>query len=375
MGITLLIIGLIMFVGLVVVHEFGHFIAARRNGVDVEEFGIGFPPRVWKKKLKNKTLFTLNLLPLGGFVKLKGEHDADTEPGSYGSVSLWAKTKIILAGVVMNLVVAWVLFTIVALMGMPKLLDHQFTVPSDTKVTNQKVLVAYVEPNSPAEKAGLLTRDELLSLTSPDGQVYEINTVESLPKTTGQLADKEVTVTYVRNGATGVTKATLRNTEEVEASKDSSEPKGYLGISPTEFQLRRSTWSAPIVGAGVSAQFTGLTYKGLATAIGGLFKGDTAQASSQVSGPIGVFVILKDGSLLGVQFMLMIIGVISLTLAIINVLPIPALDGGRLFVTYLFRILRRPLSAKTEELIHGLGFMTLMVLFVLITIVDVKRFF
>lgn len=375
MGIALLIIGLIMFVGLVVMHELGHAIAARRNDVEVEEFGIGFPPRVWKKKLKNKTLLTINALPLGGFVKLKGEHDADTEPGSYGAATLWAKTKIILAGIGMNLLVAWVLFTIVALMGMPKLVDGQFTVATDTEVTDQRVLVAYIEPNSPAEKAGLQPRDQLLSVTDHNNQVYEIKTVDSLPATTSKMANEEVSVTYVRNGQTSIAKAKLRTAEEVNASKHSEEPKGYLGISPTEFQLRRSTWSAPIVAAGVGAQFTGATYKGLGTAISGLFKGDTLQASSQVSGPVGVFVILKDGSLLGIQFMLMIIAIISLTLAIINILPIPALDGGRLFVTFLYRLMRKPLTAKAEELIHGIGFMALMVLFVLITIVDVKRFF
>lgn len=374
MNIVLLIIGLILFVGLVVVHEFGHYIAARRNDVEVEEFGIGFPPRVWKKKLKNKTLMTINLLPLGGFVKLKGEHDADTEPGSYGAASLWAKTKIILAGVVMNLVVAWVLFTIVALMGMPKLFDNQFTVASDTKISQQKILIAYVEPDSPAQKAGLVDRDQLISI-SGNNTTYTITDLESLPQTTNELAGQNVTVTYIRDGEQKSAQVQLRSTEEVEASKDSDDPKGYLGISPTEYQLRRSTWSAPVTAAGISAQFTGLTYKGLATAVTGLFKGDTQQASDQVSGPVGVFVILKDGSLLGVQFMLMIIAVISLTLAIMNILPIPALDGGRLFVTYLYRIMRRPLTAKTEELIHGIGFAALMVLFVLVTIVDVKRFF
>jgi regulator of sigma E protease len=168
---------------------------------------------------------------------------------------------------------------------------------------------------------------------------------------------------------------TLRDTEEVDASKGTNNPKGYLGISPTDFQLRRSTWSAPIVATGVSAQFTGLTYKGLGAAIGGLFKGDTQTASAQVAGPVGVFVILKDGSLLGIQFIIMIVALISLTLAIMNVLPIPALDGGRLFVTYLFRLIKKPLTSKTEEWIHRLGFLLLMGLFVLITIVDIKRFF
>ena len=108
-------------------------------GVDVEEFGIGFPPQAWGKKLKSGMLFTINWLPLGGFVKLKGEHDEDKAKGAYGSASLWAKTKIIGAGVVMNLFVAILMFTLLALIGMPKIIDNQFTVTSDTTVVKNEV--------------------------------------------------------------------------------------------------------------------------------------------------------------------------------------------------------------------------------------------
>src|ERR1044071_4282268 len=103
MSIALLVVGILLFIGLVVVHEFGHFIMARRNGVKVEEFGIFFPPRLYKRKTKGGWLFSFNLIPLGGFVRLKGEHDSDTEPGTFGAATLWVKTKIMAAGVVMNL--------------------------------------------------------------------------------------------------------------------------------------------------------------------------------------------------------------------------------------------------------------------------------
>src|SRR3978361_821415 len=111
MSILLLVVGILLFIGLVVVHEFGHFIVARRNGVEVEEFGIFFPPRLYKRKMKAGWIFTVNLLPLGGFVRLKGEHDSDTEPGTFGAASTWVKTKIMAAGVVMNLAAALVLLT------------------------------------------------------------------------------------------------------------------------------------------------------------------------------------------------------------------------------------------------------------------------
>src|SRR5262245_23855485 len=111
MTILLLILGILLFIGLVVLHELGHFLAARRNGVDVEEFGIGFPPRAWQRKTRKDFIFSLNWLPIGGFVKLKGETDSATEKGSFGAASFRTKTKIMLAGVGMNLLAAFVIFT------------------------------------------------------------------------------------------------------------------------------------------------------------------------------------------------------------------------------------------------------------------------
>ncbi len=374
MSILLLILGLFLFVGLVVVHEFGHFIMARRGGVDVEEFGIGFPPRAKVLTKKNGTIYTLNWLPLGGFVRLKGEHDADKSHGSFGAAALSTKVKIMLAGVVMNLLTAFVMLTFLALIGLPKLIDNQFTVARDTHIVKQQVLIGYVEPDSPAAKAGLQPRDQLLKVTR-DNQIFPVDSADNLPHITNQLAGQDVQVEIKRGGETKQLDLKLRSQSDVQASKKTDKPHGYLGISPTEYIVQRSGWSAPIVAAGLMKQVTVLTFKGLGSAVAGLARGNTAQASAQVSGPVGIFVLLKEGSLLGYQFILMIIAIISLTLAIMNVLPIPALDGGRLFVMLLFRTARRPLKAKTEDLIHGTGFLVLMILFVLITIVDVRRFF
>ncbi|MCA9333468.1 site-2 protease family protein, partial [Candidatus Saccharibacteria bacterium] len=134
MGLLLIVLGLVLFVCLVLVHEYGHYKAARRNGVEVEEFGLGFPPKVWGKRQKSGMLLSLNLLPLGGFVRLKGEHDADNEPGSYGAAPLSAKVKIMSAGVIMNLLTALIMFLLLAWIGMPQLVENQFTVASDSSV-------------------------------------------------------------------------------------------------------------------------------------------------------------------------------------------------------------------------------------------------
>jgi len=390
MSVLLLILGLLLFVSLVVVHEFGHLVAARRNGVEAEEFGIGFPPRAWQKKLKSGLLLSVNWLPLGGFVRLKGEHDADTTPGSYGAASLWAKAKIMLAGVGMNLLTAWLLLILLALVGLPKLIDNQFSIQHNAHIVKQEVLVGYIEPGSPAEKAGLQTRDQILRISDANAKELavcvktnftqcpardELHSASELPAETKKYAGQMTTLLFKRGGVERTIQVTLRSKSEVEASLKTDNPKGYLGIVPTEYVLQRYTWSAPLEAAGLIVQFTKLTFQGLGHALAGLFSGNTAQATEQVSGPVGIVVLLKDGSLLGYQFILMIVAVISLTLAIMNALPIPALDGGRLFVTLLFRAIKKPLTNRKEEWIHGTGFALLMVLFVLITIVDVKRFF
>lgn len=373
MTVFLLIISLIMFIGLVVAHEWGHFVMARRGGVEVEEFGIGFPPKAWSKKVKTKKskfLFSINFLPLGGFVRLKGEHDSDTRPGSFGAAPLSTKVKIMLAGVAMNLLIAYLLLTVLAATALPKLVDNQYTVPSDTKTVQQikdkdVVLVDNVVKDSPAQSAGLKSRDRILNI---NGQ--NITSPEQIAAITKDNAGKTVAIKLSREGKEVSTSATL--------NKENT-GNGFLGVSSISGQsgieLRRSTWSAPIVAGGLIKQFSELTFKGLGTVVASLFHGDTKKASEQVSGPVGIFYILKEGGKLGFSFILMIIAIISLTLALINVLPIPALDGGRLFVTLVFKVLRTPLTKRREELIHGSGFAFLMFLFVLITVVDVRRFF
>lgn len=393
MSILLLIVSLVLFVGLVVVHELGHFIVARRNGVEAEEFGIGFPPRVWKKRIKSQRGdfdFSINLLPLGGFVKLKGEHDTDTEHGSFGAASVWVKTKIMVAGVAMNFVTAFVLLIIVALVGMPKLVDNQFTVGSDTKITKNDVYVGYVEPKSPAAKAGLNATDRLIGYRiAGNTTLHTFANASQLPKATNKYAGQTLTFELERNRSVIQKKVTLRSDAEIAASLKTDNPKGHLGIVPTELTLRRSTWSAPIVAGGLMGQFTSLTLQGLGKALAGLggiisgaVTGNTTarqaaqtEASSQVSGPVGIYFILKSGSILGYQYVLFVIAIISLTLAIMNFLPIPALDGGRMWLTLVSRAFNRPLSQKTEELVNATGFLLLIGLIVLISVVDVRRFF
>lgn len=345
---------------LVVVHELGHAIVAKRNGVDVEEFGIGFPPRAWKKKLKNGTLFTLNWLPLGGFVRLKGEHDSATGAGTYGGARLLVKAKILLAGVVMNWATAAVIFTILALTGIPELVPNQFSVPGDTHVSSQQVFAAAVAKDSPAQKAGIQPQDVLL-----EANHQKLTGAQQLVDFTTAHAGQEVTLTVTHDKQTRDVTFTL--------NKQHSASQGYAGISPYEQTTKRSTWSAPIVGVGLTGQLTWETVKGLGTTVSQLAHREFKQASENVAGPVGIFSILKSSSEIGLKPVLFLIGIISLTLAVMNVLPIPALDGGRLFVTLIFRALKKPLTKEREESIQAAGFLALMALVVLVTVVDVGR--
>ncbi len=383
MIILLFILGFLMFISLVLVHEWGHFIASKKNGVEVEEFGLGFPPKAKSLGKKNGTEYTLNWLPLGGFVKLKGEHDSDTTKGSFGAASLKAKTIIMLAGVGMNLVTAFFLFTFVAIIGMPNLTKslgfEQFTVKSDTKLVrdyeNKGVIkIDTVVADSPAQKAGLKADDQIVSIAG-----VQINTPDRLSEQTKSNAGKEVAVATKTGGIVDVRSITLNMTSP------------YLGVSSYSdeygIQLRRSTWSAPIVAVGVMKDITGATFKGLGTALKGLGSliaggvtgnktarqaGQTA-ASSQVAGPVGIVQTLYEGAKLGFSFLLFIIAIISLTLAIMNVLPIPALDGGRLYTMLFYRLIRKKLTQKIEERIQIVGFGFVMVLLALTTVVDVSR--
>lgn len=383
MGILLLILGLVLFIGLVLVHEWGHYIIAKRNGVEVEEFGLFFPPKAKTITKRNGTEYTLNWLPLGGFVKLKGESDADTDPGTFGAASLWVKSKIMLAGIVMNLVTAFILLTILAAWGIPKIVPDQFTVASDTKVVQQSVGVAAIEKGSPADKAGLKQGDTILGVGSiacdiPNDEndiCAPIKAPADLVKETSASENLPLKIQYKRDGQVGIVTAQLRSSQEVEASKKTDNPKGYLGVTPGEYTVQRSTWSAPVVAGGLMVQFTELTFKGLGTAISSLFQGDTKKASEQVSGPIGIFVVLQRGTEHGLQYILFIIAIISLSLAIMNVLPIPALDGGRLFVLLGARVLGKPLTKEAEETIAAGGFIFLLGLIIVISVVDVQRFF
>ncbi|HWT40764.1 MAG TPA: M50 family metallopeptidase [Dongiaceae bacterium] len=372
-----IIVGLLVLVVLVALHELGHAIVASRNGVVVEEFGIGFPPRAWKKKLKNGVLFTLNWLPLGGFVKLQGEHDAAGKKGDYGAATFWQKTKILLAGVVINWLVAVLLLAGLALVGLPKILPDQFSVPSDTTIVTTPVILTQLTAGYPAEKAGLKAGDKVLTFAGE-----KITTSQQLIDVSKAHRGQTVPVEYERGGTDKTVNVTLRNADSA-----------VFGSALGQQESIKATWSAPVVGVVTAAQYTWVTLQGLGNLIVNFFGGlvgqlSTSEASRQaatrqlneagasVAGPVGILgVIFPAASQAGPLEVIFLAAIISLTLAVMNTLPIPSLDGGRWFVTALFKVLKKPLTKEREEKIHGTGFMVLIVLIIVITIGDVIKLF
>ena len=381
-----ILLGLFVLILLVVLHELGHAIVAKRNGVKVEEFGIGFPPAAKKWKVKRSFLgenvtFSLNWLPLGGFVRLKGEYDSAKGEGTYGGSTFWVKTKILLAGVVMNWITATVLFTVLALIGMPKVLSNQVQLPFDTDVRRSPVTIAKITPNSPADKIGLKVNDELIKI---NGQ--SLTEAEKLPVITKQSSGKKIRVEYRRNGKELAVDVQLNDEKSTKGS-------GYLGVIPGQTEKMYSTWSAPIVGVATTGQLSYETIKGVGVllvktihgSIGQIFgsaeskesaRADLASVSGSVAGPIGILGVLFPSVVSsGIEYIIFVAALISLTLAVMNILPIPALDGGRWFTMTIFRLFKKDLTKEREENIQATGMLILLILTILVTISDVGKLF
>ena len=380
------LLGLFVLVLLVVLHELGHAIVAKRNGVKVEEFGVGFPPAAKKWKVKRSFLgenvtFSLNWLPLGGFVRLKGEYDSAKGEGTYGGSTFWVKTKILLAGVVMNWITATVLFTVLALIGMPKVLSNQVQLPFDTDVRRSPVTIAKITPNSPADKIGLKVNDELIEI---NGQ--PLTEAGKLPVITKQSSGKKIRVEYRRNGKESAVDVQLNDEKSAKGS-------GYLGVIPGQTEKMYSTWSAPIVGVATTGQLSYETIKGVGVllvktvhgSIGQIFgsaeskesaRADLASVSGSVAGPIGMLGVLFPSVVSsGIENIIFVAALISLTLAVMNILPIPALDGGRWFTMTIFRLFKKDLTKEREENIQATGMLILLILTILVTISDVGKLF
>jgi regulator of sigma E protease len=356
---------------LVLVHELGHYLVAKFFKIKVEEFGFGFPPRVFGKKI-GETIYSINLLPIGGFVKLYGEDDAgggsikvqsskltslarresrrevqsEDESRAFYARPLWQRIAVVVAGVVMNFTLAVVLIsTLFATVGV--------AVPTENVIVNE------VQSGSPAETSGILAKDEILTVNSKD-----IKSSEEFIKIVDESSGKQISLLI------------LRGSEEIEISltprTEVPEGEGPIGVVITSIQIKKYSWlEAPFYGTLEALNFSRLIVTGLGGLVADLVT--TGKAPEGVAGPVGVAqltgVVVQNGPVATLWF----VSLLSLNLAVLNILPIPALDGGRFFFQIIELVTRKKVSPRYEGYAHAAGLVILLSLMVLITVFDVGR--
>lgn len=361
-----ILIFLILLSILVLIHEGGHFLAAKRAGIEVEEFGLGLPPRIWGKKI-GETIYSVNLLPFGGFVKLVGEDPTDpkaTGPRSFYTKSLLTRTQVVIAGVLANLFLGVVLFyTVLATTSfqaeLPLFFSHNFRFTTQTT----GIVITGIEAGAPASKVNIKIGDVLEQV---DGK--SVTTITQLKEELSLKAGKQVTLKLRSfEGKPKQVKTNLR-----------TEGTALLGVNLAEFaRLEYKTISQKIF-SGFAHSFNLIEYsiKIFAGLVGAAVSQGTIQPVSQgVAGPVGIAQITSQVVTLGILPTLQFAALLSLNLAVINVLPLPALDGGRLFFLAIEAVIRRKLNPKFEKWVHSAGFAILLALILLITFNDFLRIF
>lgn len=366
--IFIVLLGLLVFV-----HELGHFLTAIRNGIRVDEFGFGFPPRmfgvikddagkykiVWgnKEMPSGKTVYSINWIPLGGFVKIAGEDGHDTsDPSSFASKSAWVRIKVLGAGVAMNFLFAWFLISIVLMLGMPEPIE-----PSERgQYPNAEIQVLSVGKGTPAEAMGLSMGDAIVSINGE-----KMQSLERVSQVIGENKGKSIRIEVDRFGQALTLSGTPRT--EYPASE------GALGISFSETAVVSYPWYEAIYrGAIATYNITMAILEAFGKMIASLFGAE--KAALDVTGPVGIVYLTKQMSDLGLPYLLQFAALLSINLGIINILPIPALDGGRILFILIEKLKGSPVSRRMEGMIHQVGFMLLLLLMLFVTVRDFAQF-
>lgn len=362
---SVIIFLLVLFL-LVLVHEWGHYITAKLTGMRVDEFAIGFPPKLFGIK-KGETEYTFNALPIGGFVRIFGENpDADQEESpdksrAFGSRPYWAQAVVLIAGVTMNVIFAWMLFTATFMVGVP-------TQVEEATASEQAVLyVSGVMDNSPA--AGNIPVGAEVTKLQVGEAVLDNPTPTSFSEFIKDHSSESIEVSYRFDNTDSV--ALVSPTTQI--IPDDAD-KAAVGVSLVMVE----TQSMSILGSAAAA--AKMTYDGLIGISTGLYtlivqsvKG-TADFS-QVAGPIGIVGMVGDAAAFGLTTLMTFTAMISLNLAVINMLPIPALDGGRLVFVAIEAITRKPINPVWTNRVNLIGFLLLMLLMVVVTWNDIMRLF
>lgn len=363
------VIFLIILAVLILVHEFGHFIVAKKSGIRVDEFGLGFPPKIYAKKF-GSTLYTLNAIPFGGFVKIFGEdsHGEELSEGdkkvSFVHKSKWIQSAVLVAGVTFNIIFAWLLISLSFAIGIPSPVDNT----SVGTVRDPHLVITEVLQDSPAQKVGLKSGDYITSISSGATRLEEKDlTPGSAQNIISKTSSKTIDISYVRGKDAVKTVSVEPNTEIVNG-------KRAIGIAMDEMgTLKVPVHLALIEGAKTTYLLTKATAVGLISFLWNalLFKSDF----SQVSGPIGIAGVVGEAAKLGFTYILSLTALISINLAVINLLPFPALDGGRLLFVIIEGIRRKPISPRFVRNANFIGFALLLVLMVVVSTHDIFKLF
>jgi regulator of sigma E protease len=370
-----MIITIIIFIAilslLVFVHELGHFVVAKRSGMGVHEFGFGFPPRLiglqkvdgrWRVVGRKQatstdaTIYSINAIPLGGFVKIMGEdNDEASDPKSFSNKSFGARFLTLAAGVLMNVLTAWVIFSVGFMIGLPVAVNELSEVPTNGRFSEQKILIGEVLNDSPAKTAGLSAGDIILSVD--DQPINEITNLQQYIQTKqGQVINFEVKrLNEV---------LTIPVTTDVNVKPD----QGIVGIGlgyfgKLSFNPPQAIWQgAKTTVDQLQAIFTGLHR---------IFT--TSEGIKSVGGPVKIAQLTGQVADLGLLPLLQFTAFLSLNLAILNSLPFPALDGGRILFLLIEKLRGKPNNQKIEQYANAIGFMALLLLMLVITARDVSQ--
>ncbi|NLE07186.1 MAG: RIP metalloprotease RseP [Parcubacteria group bacterium] len=382
--IFLIILGVLVFV-----HELGHFLVAKKAGIRVDEFGLGFPPRAKILGKKWGTLFTLNWIPFGGFVKIFGEDYEEDEPDSkensfsentqislqssdklssgdvsvgkrFTQVSKKWQAAVLCAGVAFNVLFAWFLFSISFMFGVPVSVDNNF----GGDVKDPSLTIIETIDGWPAQETGLKAGDKIKELSSNIGTL-ELPTLDNVPNFINDSSG-EMSIRVDRGGEI--------LDFEIVPKVDDSQSKKMIGINMDMVgTLSLPVHKAIYQGGRSTAEISVLTVKGIAGLIKDAVKG---QANiSQVSGPVGIIGLVGDASRLGFAYLLTFTALISINLAVINLVPFPALDGGRVLFVIIESITRKPINPKVANTLNTIGFFLLIALMVVITYRDILKLF
>jgi len=358
--ILILVIAFLSLIVLMIIHEFGHFIIAKKFGVKVEEFGIGYPPRLFGKKI-GETIYSVNLLPLGAFVRILGEEGGVDDYRSFSKLKIWQRILIVIGGVAAFWIAAIIIFSVVFGMGADLPVGDN-DVPG---LTNAQVRIISVSTDSPASQAGIKVGD---TLTQVSGQ--KIDKISDFTNFTKNHAGEELILTVSREG----------QNFDVNISPRVNPPAGQgaigVGLERMATLIKKYSWyQAPIQGAIYTWQTTATAISGFYQTFKGLFVGKGLPQGAEFAGPLGITVFLANAASYGAGFFLYFIGTIAVLVAIFNLFPIPALDGGKLVFLIIEKIRGKAVSVKVEQIITTVFFLLLITLSIFITIrFDIPRF-